>query len=130
MTGLDTNVVVRFLTADDPELSLRAKALFDSEELWLSHTVLLETEWVLRSAYQFPPEAIASSFDKLLGHPNLHSEDQLVALDALSWYAAGLDFADALHLSTTHHVPRFVTFDRQFAHRSQRIEDAPSVDLL
>ena len=130
MTGLDTNVVLRLLTADDPEMSPRARQLFDTEQLWLPHTVLLETEWVLRSAYQFSPRAIAGSLDKLLRHPNVHSEDRSVARHALTWYEGGLDLADALHLATARHTDRFVTFDRQFAHRSRQIEDAPPVDLL
>jgi predicted nucleic acid-binding protein len=51
--AVDTNVVVRLLTGDNAQQAARAVALFKSEEIWLSKTVILETEWVLRSLYRF-----------------------------------------------------------------------------
>src|SRR3954471_11069924 len=53
MLAVDTNVVVRYVTRDHPEQSPRAKALIDGNDVLLATTVLLETEWVLRSAYGF-----------------------------------------------------------------------------
>jgi predicted nucleic-acid-binding protein len=49
MLAVDTNVVVRYLTADDPEQFARAVAVVEGAETFVSLTVLLETEWVLRS---------------------------------------------------------------------------------
>ena len=46
--AVDTNVVVRFLTGDEPAQAGRARALFEHEAVLLLKTVLLETEWMLR----------------------------------------------------------------------------------
>ncbi len=44
MRAVDTNIVVRYLTGDDPAQSPRARALIDGEDIWLGLTVVLETE--------------------------------------------------------------------------------------
>lgn len=54
MRAIDTNVVVRYLTDDEPSQSARARAAIDVGEVFVSTTVLLESEWVLRSTYGFP----------------------------------------------------------------------------
>jgi predicted nucleic-acid-binding protein len=59
MIAVDTNVLVRFLVRDDAEQASRADSLIRSEEIWISKTVLLETEWVLRSLYAFRPDSVA-----------------------------------------------------------------------
>jgi predicted nucleic acid-binding protein len=51
MLAIDTNLIVRYLTGDHPEQSPKARALIDSEDVFVCTTVLLETEWVLRSVY-------------------------------------------------------------------------------
>ena len=51
MLAFDTNIIVRYLTGDHPQQSRKAKALIDSEHIFVCTTVLLETEWVLRSVY-------------------------------------------------------------------------------
>ncbi len=53
MTAVDTNIVVRLLTGDDARQAAQAAALFRSEDIWLSKSVILETEWVLRSSVPF-----------------------------------------------------------------------------
>ena len=61
MLAIDTNIVVRYLTADHPEQSPKAKWLIDGEEVFVCTTVLLETEWVLRSVYDFAPADIVKA---------------------------------------------------------------------
>ena len=51
MKALDTNVVVRYLTGDDPAQAARARAAVDAGPVFVPVTVLLESEWVLRSRY-------------------------------------------------------------------------------
>ncbi len=48
MLAIDTNLIVRYLTADHPEQSARAKALIEGAEVFVCTTVVLETEWVLQ----------------------------------------------------------------------------------
>ena len=113
---------------DDPSQTKRALEIFESEALWVSKTVLLETEWVLRSAYSLSSGEILEGFHKLLGYPHLKVEDRSAVLQALHWSEAGLDLADALHLASLGPADHFTTFDRPLARRAQEIEDAPSVE--
>lgn len=121
MIALDTNVVVRLLVNDDPAQTRRARKLLETRNVLILPTVLLETEWVLRGAYEIGRLAIAGSMRKLLGLPNVEvAKAQPVAL-ALEWFEAGLDFADALHLALAEDAHRLVTFDVRLARRARRI---------
>ncbi len=54
MIAIDTNVVVRFLTRDDERQYRKAfQVIRNAPRIFLSDTVILETEWVLRHAYGF-----------------------------------------------------------------------------
>ncbi len=67
VTAVDTNVLVRFLTGDDPKQTAAPKALFEGGPIWIAKTVLLETRCVLSSLYGFEDQAIADALIKLLG---------------------------------------------------------------
>ncbi len=131
MISIDTNVVVRVVTRDDPEQAEVARKLFQqAERLWLPKTVLLETEWVLRHCYSLSREVILLAFWKLLGYRPLTVEDRGAVQQALEGYAAGLDFADALHLASSSEAGGFATFDRKLAKIAKRLEERPPVELL
>ena len=70
MIAVDTNVLVRFLVRDDAKQAARAAALIQANEIWVCKTVLLETEWVLRSLYGFSPESLAGALRSLAGAQN------------------------------------------------------------
>ena len=53
MIAVDTNIVVRLLTKDDPSQYQKAYHLFDKNDVLITDSVILETEWVLRFAYNF-----------------------------------------------------------------------------
>jgi predicted nucleic-acid-binding protein len=81
MLAIDTNLMVRYLTADHPEQSARAKALIEGAEVFVCTTVMLETEWVLRSAYGFATDQIAPAIRAFAGLPQVSVEDPaLIAL--------------------------------------------------
>ncbi len=131
MIAIDTNVVVRIVTADDPQQVAAARKLVEqADRLWLPKTVLLETEWVLRHGYDLSREVILLTFWKLLGYPPLRVEDSSTVQRALEGYAAGLDFADALHFASSAQADRLATFDKRFAKRSRRLKEGPQVELL
>lgn len=109
--AVDTNIVVRFLTHDDEKQYQQAYAVFQSPLVYVTNTVFLETEWVLRYAYEYLPSEIIRAFTMLLGLPNIEAEDPGRIAVALQWHGAGLDFADALHLSGCQHCDEFYTFD-------------------
>ena len=130
MIGLDTNVVVRALTQDEPVQAEKAAALLSADAVSLTKTVLLEVEWVLRGAYGFDQEAINAGLRRLVGLENLVVEDRPAVLRALAWRAAGMDFADALHLASSSAVESFATFDREFARTASQIGAHPPVNAL
>jgi predicted nucleic-acid-binding protein len=120
MTAVDTNVLVRLLTEDDPKQAAAAKALFASEPIWIAKTVLLETGWVLRSLYGFEESAIRDAFIKLLGLKNVHMEDEPSVAVALALTVHGIELADALHLTSKPPGATFVSFDQPFVRRATR----------
>jgi len=120
MIAVDTNVLVRLLTADDPSQTERAVMLFRNEQILITKTVLLETEWVLRFSYRLSPEVIGAAFRRVFGLSQVRIEDPFVAMAALQGYAGGMDFADALHLASAGSAQAFATFNAALKKRAGR----------
>jgi predicted nucleic-acid-binding protein len=123
MLAVDTNVLVRYLTGDHVEQFARAKALIVSEDLFVSTTVLLETEWVLRSVYGYRPVQLVPALRAFAGLPRITLEDPAGAAKALGWMANGMDFADALHLVSAKGCEAFISFDQRFAAAANAVSD-------
>jgi len=121
MIAVDTNVLVRCLVHDDAPQAARATELFRANEVWISKTVLLETEWVLRSLYAFAPEHVTRALRAVGGLATVFLEDEPAVARALDWVQAGLDLADALHLASAGHATQFVTFDRKLARQARGV---------
>ena len=121
MIAVDTNLLVRVLTGDDPAQARRAVKILESDQILIPKTVILETEWVLRYAYEIETSRIIEGLKKLLGLPNLSVEDPDTVTQAISWFEDGLDFADALHLASSKRADKFVTFDRAFAKKARKV---------
>jgi predicted nucleic-acid-binding protein len=119
MVGIDTNVVVRFLTKDDQTQYREAMKLFSVDELFIPDSVILETEWVLRFAYRFSPAEIAGALRKLFGLPNVRIDNGGKIFKAIAWHEQGLDFADALHLANCDAFSELITFDNKFIKRAK-----------
>jgi predicted nucleic-acid-binding protein len=119
--AVDTNVLVRLLTADEPEQARRSSELFARNRVFIPKTVVLETEWVLRYAYGFEPEAIVTGLRNLFGLSNVDIEDLPAVKQALDWHAQGVDFADGLHLASSASARQFATFDRALVKAAKRI---------
>ena len=121
MIAVDTNLLIRLLTKDDPAQAKRAARIMESHEIFIPKTVMLETEWVLRHAYEIRKENIINGFQKILGLPNVHVEDQQTVFQAISWYGSGLDFADALHLASSMKTDGFMTFDKALIKKARKL---------
>jgi predicted nucleic-acid-binding protein len=121
--AIDTNVLVRFLTGDDSHQAARARRLIEAGDIFVATTVLLEAEWVLRSAYGFAPSAIAAALRGFAGLPGVALEDPALAALALDWAEKGLDFADALHLARAQGCTAFMSFDRELAKAAKGVAD-------
>jgi predicted nucleic-acid-binding protein len=102
MLGVDTNVLVRYLTRDDQPQYEKARRMIDREvakggPVLVSLLVLLETEWVLRSRYEMAKADIVTAFSALLDTADLTFEDEpSVETAVYSWKDSAADFADCL----------------------------------
>ena len=121
MLGVDTNVLVRFVTRDDPTQARRARAaVMDAamrgDRLFVDAIVLCELVWVLRSAYGQPREKICAVLAAMLSTPELVIEDKDLARRALRDYQAGQGgFADAFigHRNHRSGCEATLTFDKR-----------------
>lgn len=102
MLGVDTNVLVRFLVRDDEAQFEKARKLIKREvaagrSVFVSHLVILETEWVLRSRYSLPKDLIVEVISGLLDATDVQFENEPAVEEALFiWKDATADFADCL----------------------------------
>jgi predicted nucleic-acid-binding protein len=119
MRGLDTNVLVRYLTQDDEAQSRTANALIErslegGERLHVDAIVLCELVWVLRSSYRFERSEVAGALDALIAS-SLSMPDRDRLREAAARYRKGPgDFSDYL-IALTHRdagCETTVTFDR------------------
>ena len=101
MKGVDTNILVRYLVADDPA-QFRAATRFIEHECslqepgFINRVVLAEVVWVLESAYRLPRSAIISALGALLDANQLSIEHAEDARAALLEYEDGAGFSDSL----------------------------------
>jgi predicted nucleic-acid-binding protein len=136
MIGVDTNILARFYV-DDPTDSeaerqrpIARRILADQSGVFVPLTVALELEWVVRAFYGFGADAFADLLDHLAGLANVTIEARADVISAADLHRAGLDFADALHLTRSGDCERFVTFDdRKLARRATRLNVAPPVEI-
>ncbi len=124
MIAVDTNVLVRLLTNDDPGQARRAAGIMQSSQILIPKSVMLETEWVLRHAYGIDKKDIRRGFQNLMGLPNVKTEDSRSLTLAISWYGLGMDFADALHLASSREAKEFATFDKSLAKKATQLKAA------
>jgi predicted nucleic-acid-binding protein len=118
MRAVDTNVLVRLVTRDDPRQVAAAEA-FVARGAWVSHVVLAEAIWVLASVYELDASALATAVGMLLNHRDLTVQDAEVVAKALQQYRKkpAVSFSDCLVLEVARkagHVP-LGTFDRDLA---------------
>ena len=122
MTALDTNVLVRIITNDDRAQATRAaRFLREEDRVFISKTVLLELEWVLRSAYKVGPKALISALRDVLSVFNVEIEDDAAVMQAIEWFEKGMDFADALHVASAGRERSFATFDHRLRQKVRRL---------
>ncbi len=122
MTGLDTNILVRYLTEDDPVQTIAAGRVIDSFSRdspgFISLIVLAELVWVLESFYRFTKNEIERVLETLLRSDELVVERAEIVSQALRMFRIGrADFADCLiercgHAADCKHT---VTFDQKAA---------------
>lgn len=134
MRALDTNVLARFFIDDvDDAQAVKqrpAAVVALSERAFVSVTVLLEFEWVMRGFYGFPQKDISRVLHALSSIEHLTLEDRGAVMEALNAFDRGLDFADALHLARSSRASVFATFDQRLAKRAKAVTTTLPVELL
>lgn len=102
MIGLDTNILVRYLTQDDPVQSRTATEIMErqlNEEVpgFVSVVVMVETVWVLERAYGFSSPEIAAAVERVLQSDVLVVENEREVFTAMTALKEGRgSFADAV----------------------------------
>ena len=126
MKGLDTNLIVRLLTNDDPFQSALVARLVDEgdpdEHYFVNAIVIVEVAWTLRKAYRWERRWILTAIEKLALHPRIDLEDRNDVLEAIKASANGLgDFADLLIAlrNRSKGCATTLTFDKQASRYSE-----------
>lgn len=102
MIGLDTNVLVRYLTRDDPSQSLRVTEIVErqvtgSHPGFISLVTMLETVWVLDRVYGLPDYEIATAVERILAADTLLVQNEQEVFEAMIALKTGAgSFSDAL----------------------------------
>jgi len=131
VTGLDTNILIRYLVKDDARQAKRAVQFIQEvvqrgELFFLNHIVLCELVWVLEGAYGYSKSEIGDVLQKLLLTKQFEMEDRDAVWAALDTYQKGpADFSDYLigEKNTNHGCDRTATFDRS-------LKDHPAFRVL
>lgn len=129
MIGVDTNVLVRFLTADDPDQHTRALGFFEqrssADPAFLSAVTIAETIWVLRKTYKFNLSEIGDAIETLLGSDDfvIECREAIEAMRSATRPDLMTDFL-VVHLGQRAGCSHTVTFDRNAA------KAIPSMELL
>ena len=126
MKGIDTNILIRYLVADDEEQATRAANFIEREcsrddPGYLNRIVMCELVWVLRRLYGYRREQISDTIKALLSAAELRVEDQDSAWNAVRDDDAGTcDFADSYLARTNRKAGcvTTVTFDSKAARLS------------
>lgn len=129
MIAFDTNLLVRIAVNDDEKQAKISEQLLETHQVFIPRTVLLETEWVLRSIYKKSRIEISGFFTKTLNTENLFLENPIEVERAIEWYNLGADFADAMHLCMCEES-KIHTFDGEFCKAAKKLGITPEFEVL
>lgn len=119
---IDTNVFLRYFTADLPEESQRVKILLSeleagSVEAETSDLVFAELVWVMESHYNLPRDEIAQKLSFLVNLRGLKLINKSLILEALASYAtSNVDFVDTYNAAFMRHrsIETIYSYDKDF----------------
>jgi len=125
MIAVDTNILARYLLADDRRQAAVAAALLEGRSQFTAPpTVILELVWVLESCGCTRAD-VARGLRLLFGLPNFKPKEPEALWFALAYYERGLDFGDALHIALSAKEDGFVTFDRALVKQAGKAGTTP-----
>ena len=129
---VDTNILVRHLTGDPPELASRATAyLASATELLLADLIVAETVYVLESFYEVPRGQVADAMRSLIAFRSIVTVDPALLLRAIEVYEHDrIDFAESylVACAETTGVNQVASFDRSIDRVTtiERVEPPPT----
>jgi predicted nucleic acid-binding protein len=113
---VDTNIIIRHLTGDPPDLAARATAfLAASNELLLADLIVAETVYVLESFYEVHRNEVADLIRAVIAFPAMRTLDPALLLRSIEIYETyGADFAEAYLAASAEvaGVSQIASFDR------------------
>lgn len=123
MIALDTNLLVRLLTNDDPRQAAKVEAWLKANATpktpaYVDHVVLCELGWVLERGYGYSRAEVHGALAALLEQDRLKLESPALVRQALLLYAGGAaDFSDYLLAARTQAAgySPVLTFDKRAA---------------
>ncbi|HKD45394.1 MAG TPA: type II toxin-antitoxin system VapC family toxin [Candidatus Angelobacter sp.] len=118
MRAIDTNVLVRLITRDDPA-QVAAAERFIVGGVWVSAIALVEAIWVVSTYYDFSNSGLAEAIEMVLHHPDVTVQDPETVALALDLFRSrpSLGFSDCMVLEAARkagHLP-LGTFDKKLA---------------
>ena len=122
MRAVDMNILARFYLRDDAVQGRIAARVLAAGDVFISKTVVLELEWVLRYVAEQSERKVIECLAHLMALPGITVEDRDEIETALSHCRNGIDFADALHLAASSACSELLTFDdRGYARRAKKL---------
>ena len=121
MIGIDTNVLVRYITQDDESQAIAATEFIENccsagSTIFINHIVICELVWVLKKCYKLSKPKTISTIEYILKIVQFSIENPQIIWQALSDYKKGTaDFADYVVSRTNrfHSCDETVTFDKK-----------------
>lgn len=122
MIFLDTNIILRYLTWDDPKKAKKCETLFKKvisgkETLYTTTMVIAEVIWTLESFYEFPRDEISENVEKILNTENIIIDEKDILLTAIGLYSLKkIDFIDAYNaiVISEKDIDSIYTYDSDF----------------
>jgi len=125
MIGIDTNVLVRYITQDDERQGRLARRYLETQLTmdspgFINHVVLCELVWVFETAYRYSREQILKALQRLFESAVVRFESSQILWRALDLYQQGQDFSNAVLVlvNASRGCEFTLTFDKRAAKMS------------
>ncbi len=120
MIGIDTNILVRYLTQGDKEQAQIVEQILNKyatypNSVFINNVVMCELIWVLERGYKYSRDDIARAIKQILATEEFNFEDQEELWIALTHYSqTKLDFSDAIigEINNKYGCTETFTFDQ------------------
>jgi predicted nucleic-acid-binding protein len=124
---VDTNILLRYALNDNPKLSAKAREIIEGNSCYVPLLALTELGFVLGSVYEASPDDTVSYAKTLMQQKNLRFEHESQVIQAIAGVSAGIDWFDAMLWAASPKQNDFITFDKKFANKANKLGWQPAV---